>query len=181
MAVVLVNSGLVIALVVCLRLEQRLWWCACGQFNLWSGDVWGQHNSQHLFDPYAFTHVLHGVGFWFILRLLFPQMKTVWQATLVLFLEAAWEVLENSPMVIDRYRNATAAQGYLGDTLFNALGDLTACMAGYFLAHRIGWKWSLAFFITTELIMAWWIRDNLLLNIVMLVWPIDAIKAWQGH
>lgn len=172
------HAVVAIALVVALRLEDRLWWCACGRWNLWSSDVWGPHNSQHLVDPYAFTHVLHGIGFWWILRLVAPRWSVWWQSLATAVLEAAWEVWENSPFIIERYRQ-TAAQGYLGDTVFNGVGDLLACVAGFWIAQRIGWRWSIALFVATEIVLALWIRDGLLLNVLMLIWPIEAIKAWQ--
>lgn len=167
-------------MVVALRLEDRLWWCACGAANLWSSDVWGAHNSQHLFDPYAFTHVLHGVAFWWLLRLVIPQASAVCQSVVAVLLEGLWEVWENSPFIIDRYRNATAAQGYTGDTVANCLGDLAACVAGFWIARRLGLRRSIVFFLVTEITMALWIRDNLLLNILMLIYPVEAIKQWQA-
>lgn len=167
------------AMVVVLRFEGRRWWCACGDWALWSGDVSGSHNSQHLLDPYAFTHMLHGVGFWLILRAIWPRMRNSSRLVVSGVLEGLWEILENSPAVIDRYRTATAAQGYLGDSIGNALGDLVACLAGTWLAARIGVVRSLVLFVVTEVVLAFWIRDGLLLNILMLLWPIEAIKVWQ--
>ena len=97
---------------------------------------------------------------------------------LALGLEAAWEVFENSAFVIDRYRDA-AALGYTGDTVLNSLGDIVCCLVGVDLARRIGWRWSLAAFVGTELALLLWIRDCLLLNVAMLLYPLDAVKSWQ--
>ena len=173
------HAAMAIAMVAALRLEDRLWWCACGRWNPWSSDVWGAHNSQHLVDPYAFTHLLHGVGFWWILRLVAARWPVWWRSLATVVLEALWEVWENSPFIIERYRQATAAQGYLGDTVLNSIGDLLSCLAGFWIAQRIGWRWSIALFVVTEVVLALWIRDGLILNILMLIWPIEAIKAWQ--
>lgn len=102
---------------------------------------------------------------------------------IALGVEAAWEILENSPWIIDRYRAATAAVGYTGDSVTNSLGDVAACGIGLVLASRLGWRWSTALFVATEVVLLVWIRDSLLLNVVMLVHPIDAIRVWQaaGH
>src|SRR5262249_12709832 len=163
-----------------LRSEGRTWWCACGQPNLWAGDPQSSHSSQHLFDPYTFTHILHGVLICGMLALGLPRLRLAWPLTATVFLEALWETLENSPFVIDRYRTATIALGYQGDSIINSLGDILSCSLGFLLARRIGWRWSIVMVVATESILLLWIRDNLLLNIIMLVWPIDAIKTWQA-
>lgn len=177
-AVVLVGVILA-ATVVALRLEGRRWWCACGQLFLWAGERVSSHCSQHLFDPYALTHVLHGVVLCGILALVFPRMAPRWSFLVMVFAESLWEILENSQFVIDRYRTATAALGYEGDSIANSLGDIAACSAGWWLARQLGWKWSIAFFIAVELVLLVWIRDNLVLNVVMLIWPIESLKQWQ--
>ena len=160
----------------------RMWWCTCGEWFLVTGDANGSHTSQHLLDPFSFTHVLHGFLFWWIVHDLPLGVPARWQMFAVMALEAAWEVLENTQIVIDRYRTATIALGYEGDTIINSLADLACCWAGAILARRLGFCWSLVVFLTTEAILAWWIRDGLLLNIVMLLCPIDAVLQWQaGH
>ena len=98
----------VVAAAVLLRSQGRLWWCACGRPNLWSGDAWGPHNSQHLFDPYSFTHVLHGLVFCGLFACSCPRLRPAWQLWLTVALESLWEVAENSAAVIERYRAATA-------------------------------------------------------------------------
>jgi hypothetical protein len=97
-----------------------------------------------------------------------------------MLVEAGWEILENSPIIIDRYRSATASLGYNGDSIVNSTGDLLSCAVGYALAQRIGWKWSIGLFVVIELVMLLMIRDNLTLNVIMLLYPIEAIKRWQG-
>jgi hypothetical protein len=171
---------ILLATVFVLRGKGRVWWCACGQPNLWSGDPQSEHSSQHLFDPYSFTHILHGVLICGVLAWALPRLSRAWALTTTVFLEAVWEVLENSPLVIERYRTATIALGYQGDSVANSLGDILSCALGFLVARRIGLRWSVAVVVATELILLLWIRDNLLLNVVMLIRPIDAIKNWQA-
>lgn len=170
----------VLALTVFMLLhEGRIWWCACGGYKLWDGDIWSPHNSQHIFDPYSFTHVLHGMLFLWILTGLLPRLRSTWRLPLAVLLESAWEVLENSPFIIQRYREATIGQGYVGDSVINSLADILCCVAGFVMARRLGWRWALVVFVLTEVLLAWVVRDNLALNILMLISPVDAIKQWQ--
>jgi hypothetical protein len=166
-----------------LHSQGRLWWCSCDYLLLWSGDTWSSNNSQHLLDPYSFTHLLHGFVLCGLLALIVPRLSVVWQLWLAVSIEAVWEVVENSEFVIRRYRQETAALGYHGDTVVNSLGDILLCGLGFVLAHRLGFRRTLALFVVTEIALAIWIRDNLSLNILMLIYPIDAIKEWQeaGH
>ena len=163
-----------------LRLEGRIWWCACRTPTPFSTDVSSSHNSQHLFDAYSFSHLLHGLIFYGCLRLLLPRAGVGWMLVTALVVEAGWEVLENSPLVIARYRAATAAKGYSGDSIVNSAGDVLSCALGFFLAARLGWRWSGAAFVTVELVMLALIRDNLTLNVIMLLYPLDAIRQWQS-
>jgi hypothetical protein len=169
----------VVATVILLKSFGRLWWCACNQFALWSPDAYGPHNSQHLFDPYAFTHVEHGFLFFGLLWWIAPNMKYPWRFCWSVVIECLWESLENSSIVIERFRAATAAQGYTGDTVVNVIGDVVACGAGFWIAGRIGFRWTLLLAVILEVGLLFTIRDNLLLNVVMLFWPIEAIKNWQ--
>ena len=161
------------------RTEGRIWWCACGQWNLWAGDIWSAHNSQHLFDPYTFSHVLHGMLFFWLLAWVFPRLSLSWRLCVATVIEAGWEILENSRFIIDRYREATIALGYEGDSIVNSMGDVLSCAVGFFVARRLGLLWSAVFFVLTELILLFLIRDNLTLNVLMLLCPIDAVKQWQ--
>ncbi len=174
-----VSIAIVIAALILVRLEGRAWWCACNVPSLWSGDVWGSHNSQHLLDPYSFTHVFHGFLICGLLIWTIPRMAYAWRFCLAVLLECAWEVLENSAMVIERYRAATAAQGYSGDSVANVFGDVATCAAGFWLASRLGVWRTVLLAIVLEIVLLIWIRDNLSLNILMLIWPIEAIKTWQ--
>ena len=175
----LVAGGIVAITIAVLRFEGRRWWCACESLALWTGDTTSAHCSQHLFDPYALTHMLHGMAFCGILALFGSRLSSSLSFSLTLALEALWEVVENSAFVIDRYRTATMALGYEGDSIANSVGDIGACAFGWWLAKRLGWRWSIAVWLAVEVILLFWIRDNLLLNVVMLVWPIDALKQWQ--
>ena len=172
--------AVLIVVTVQLRRQGRTWWCSCGQPFLWVGDVHSSHCSQHLFDPYSFTHVLHGVVFCGILTWAVPPLLPNWRLFLAVLVESLWELLENSQVVIQRYRAATIALGYEGDSIVNSLSDILCCAAGFVLARRLGLRRSAILFVLTELILLVWIRDNLTLNVLMLVYPIDAIKAWQS-
>lgn len=162
-----------------LRHQGRTWWCSCHQYFLWAGDIWTSHNSQHLFDPYAFTHVLHGFALCWLLMLGLPRVRMTWRLWLATLLEAAWEVFENTEFVIQRYREETAALGYNGDSVFNSLGDILTCILGFMIAQRLGFKRSAIVFVVTEIVLLFWIRDSLLLEILMLIYPIESLKGWQ--
>ena len=165
-----------------LRWQGRLWLCACGHFRLWLGDAWSPETSQQLFDPYSFTHMLHGFAFYGLLALLLPRTGWRWRVALAVAAEALWEVFENTEFVVNRYREATAALGYNGDTVVNSLGDVAACALGFLLARRLGALKTLLVFALTEVVLLFWIRDSLLLNILLLVYPSESLRAWQaGH
>jgi len=175
--VVLLGTALI------LRSQGRLWWCACDYLLVWSGDPWSSDNSQHLLDPYSFTHFLHGFLLCGLLTLLVPRSSTVWRLWLAITIEAVWEIVENSEFVIRRYREETAALGYHGDTIVNSLGDILVCGLGFIVAQRLGFRRAFVLFLLTEVTLAILIRDNLTLNIVMLIHPLETIKEWQaaGH
>lgn len=177
---------IVLMMVGLLSAMGRQWWCTCGEVVPWSWDIWTEHNSQHLLDPYFFSHVLHGViFFWALLWIarwskqrgipISPQVRLL----LAIAMEAIWEIFENSPLIINRYREATMALGYTGDSIANSIFDVLACAIGYFLASKLNWKVSVLILIVFELGMLLTIRDSLFLNIIMLIYPIDAIKQWQ--
>jgi hypothetical protein len=153
--------------------------CTCGQIELWHGAI-DSGNSQHIFDWYSPSHLIHGLLFyaagWWLLR----RWPVGWRFVLAVTIEAAWELLENSPMVIDRYRTATIALGYTGDSVLNSLSDISCMMLGFLLARRLPVALSIALAIGFELLTLAVIRDNLTLNVVMLLWPIDVIRTWQA-
>jgi hypothetical protein len=164
---------------VVFHLLGRVGWCTAGDWRLGSWDVNSQHNSQHLVDQYSFSHVLHGVVFFFLLLPLKRRVSMPWRLTIATLIEAGWEILENSPIIIDRYRAATMALGYEGDSIANSIADIVCCGIGFELARRIGWRGSVAFFVAIELILLWWIRDNLTLNVLMLAFPLKSVRDWQ--
>lgn len=172
-------AAVLVVTALLLRFEGRLWICSCGTVSAWSGKVCSADNSQHFLDPYSFTHVLHGFLFFWLIAWLLPRMKLAWQLSLAVALEAAWEVFENTNFIIERYRTATAALGYAGDTVVNSLGDILCCIVGFMIAQRLGLKRSLVAFVVLELVLIVWIRDSLLLEILMLVLPVDVIRSWQ--
>ena len=150
-----------------------------GPVRAWSGDINSAENSQQLFDPYTFTHVTHGVAFYALTRLALGPHVVALRALLSIAVEAAWEVYENTDTVINRYRNATIALGYYGDSVINSLCDIAACAVGFLLAWKLPTRITVAGVIAAEIALALAIRDNLTLNIVMLVHPIEAIRRWQ--
>ena len=168
-----------VAMAIILHLMGQPLWCKCGGLSPWSWDIWSSHNSQHLVDPYFFTHVLHGVVLCGLLYWLPRSVSESSRFLTAVVLEAGWEILENSPAIIERYRAATISKDYFGDSIMNSAGDLIACIVGYLLARRLGFRNSMVFFLLTELILLLTIRDSLLLNVLMLVWPVEAIKWWQ--
>jgi hypothetical protein len=154
-----------------------------GRFGWWDGDVWSSENSQRVADPYSISHIAHGVLFYALLWLVARRLPVETRFGLALLLEAGWEVLENSPAVIERYRETTIALGYVGDSVLNSCCDVLMMALGFLLARRLRPRWSAVSVVAMELVCLLWVRDNLTLNVIMLVHPIPAIKAWQsaGH
>jgi hypothetical protein len=158
----------------------RVWWCEAGDLWPWSWDVWSRHCSQHLVDPYSLSHLQHGIALYLILtalwhRRLSPDVRLL----LVALVEAAWEITENTNWMIERYRATTISLDYFGDSILNSLCDYFSCIAGVLLAVRLPWRISVALLVAIEVLSICWIRDSLLLNILMLICPVDAIREWQ--
>jgi len=174
---ILVVTLLFVLLGAGLWLEGRVLYCKYG-FGVWS-PAWSHCTSQNLFDPYTASHILHGVVLYWVLRLALPHWPLAWRMIVAVAVEISWELLENSPWIIDRYRQQTASLDYTGDSITNSLMDTAAALAGFWLANRIGWKASIAIFLALELWALAVARDNLTLNVLMLFWPIEAIKEWQ--
>jgi hypothetical protein len=154
--------------------------CRCGYVKLWHGVVNSSENSQHLTDWYTFSHVIHGIGFYALLWIVARHRPVTTRFVAAVLLEAMWEVLENTPLVIDRYRTATIALDYYGDSVVNSVSDIVAMMSGFWLARRLPVWVSLVLVATLEVVLVVMIRDNLTLNILMLLYPIDAIRRWQS-
>jgi hypothetical protein len=150
-----------------------------GRFGFWESSIWSDECSQRLADPYSFSHIGHGLLFYGVLWLLARKLPLRHRFFVALLLEASWELLENSPLIINRYRAGTIAQGYVGDSGMNSLSDIVMMSLGFLFASRVRPWMSVALLLTMEIGCALCIRDNLTLNIIMLVHPIAAIKAWQ--
>ena len=154
-------------------------WGTAGQPGLWSGDIWSEHNSQFVADPYSFTHVTHGVAFYALLALIAKPVPLHIRLITAVALESGWEVLENSDAVVQRYRTETISLNYYGDSIVNSMSDIIACICGFLLASRLPKRVTIVATIALEIILALWIRDNLTLNILMLIKPSQAVKMWQ--
>ena len=175
-----VIASIIVACALILLVMGRLPICKCGTIKLWHGIVQSAENSQHLTDWYSFTHVLHGLLFFAGLRWLLPRWSIGHLAVAATLIEGAWEVLENTPLIMDRYRAATISLDYYGDSIANSIGDILAMLAGFWLAARLPLGASVVLYLAIEIVLAIVIRDNLLLNVIMLLWPIQAIKTWQA-
>jgi hypothetical protein len=160
--------------------------CTCGTVKLWWGVVQSAENSQHIADWYSFSHVIHGLLFYFFAHVLWRRWKLFggkpasWALPIAVAFEGFWELLENSPLIIDRYRAVTVSFGYEGDAVINSLADIGFMALGFWIASRLPWKASLAMAIAFELFTLFMIRDNLTLNVLMLVWPLEAVRQWQA-
>ena len=151
-----------------------------GYAKLWHGAVVSGENSQHLTDWYTFSHVLHGILFFALLTVLFPRWSVGVRLLAALAIESGWELFENTDTIINRYREQALAQGYFGDSVVNSTGDMLAALAGFIAAWRLPLWCSFAAIVAIELVMLYFIRDSLILNIIQLIYPLDAIGAWQA-
>lgn len=177
-------AALLISLALVLLTAWVLYWmgltpmCAC-PFKFWVGKGQPQQ-SQHFMDWYTYTHVLHGVVFYFLLSIIFRgRLSVAARLVIATLIECAWEVFENTPLIINRYRTKTISNDYFGDTIVNSIGDILAMIVGFLLAARLPAWVTVFLFIATEVVMFIVLRDNLLLNVVMLVYPMEWIRQLQ--
>ena len=173
-------AGLVIVVAAWVLLSMgRVPWCECGYVRVWHGVVASAENSQHISDWYTPSHVIHGFIFYGILAWLAASQPVGLRLLLATILEAGWEIAENTDAVINRYREATIALDYFGDSVLNSVFDILFMIVGFFLAARLPIWVSVGLVIVAELAVGYVIRDNLTLNVLMLIYPIDAVRDWQ--
>ncbi|MDP2648310.1 MAG: DUF2585 family protein [bacterium] len=154
--------------------------CACGYVSLWAGEVLSPENSQQLLDWYSFSHIIHGFIFYWFVGKLFPRLPLGARLLLALGIEAGWEIFENTPMVIEAYRQQALAQGYTGDSIINSLSDTLMMVGGFLFASRVRVRYVVAIAIAMELGTAFFIRDNLTLNVLNFVAPVPMVEEWQS-
>ena len=155
-------------------------WCKCGYVKFWHGVTFSSENSQHISDWYTFSHVIHGFGFYFLFWLVGRRWPLGVRLLGAIFLESAWEIFENTDLVINRYSEVTISLDYYGDSVLNSVCDVLASIVGFFIAWRFPAWTTVSLLVLMEVFVGYSIRDNLLLNIIMLIYPIDAVRVWQG-
>ena len=154
--------------------------CKCGYVKFWHGEVVSAENSQHISDWYTPSHLIHGFVFFGLLWLVARRLSLGWRLAIATLIESAWEIVENSDAVIEGYRTGTISLDYYGDSVLNAVADILAMVIGFFLASRLPVWVTVALIIVFEAVTITLIRDGLALNVLMLLYPLDSVAAWQS-
>ena len=171
---------IMVAQALVLHAMGRVWICRCGTVRLWVGDIWSSELSQQLTDWYISSHVVHGILFYGLLRPLLPRAPVLARLAIAVGIEAAWEMAENSPWVIEAYRKQALAAGYTGDSILNSLSDTVAMMTGFVLARLLPWKATVTLVLVLEIGVGALVHDNLTLNVLNFIHRFPAIEAWQS-
>jgi hypothetical protein len=175
-----VSVGILAVMMAALALLGHPAICKCGYVKLWHGVPLSSENSQHISDWYTFSHVIHGFAFYGLAWLVARRQPLGVRLAAAIFLECAWEVFENTPFVINRYREVTISLDYYGDSILNSTMDVVAMIVGFLAAWRLPVAATILLALAFEAFVGYSIRDNLILNIIMLIYPLEAIKQWQG-
>ena len=177
---ILIALGIAAAAAAILYAMGRIPMCKCGTIKFWHGGRGDSEMSQHLTDWYTYSHVLHGIIFYWLLSIVAKGRLSVGaRLVMAMGIEAAWEIFENTPLIINRYRSVTVSRDYFGDSIVNSVGDMLAMLVGFLIASRLPAWVTVFLLIATEVVLLMLIRDNLILNIIMLIHPVEWIKQWQ--